>query len=95
MPSLINSPAAYSITSSNEGSIVEITVTNNNASGGNTLTNFIVTAIYVGTTTEYVWTQAVASLAPQASTKFDLSIDSETYAAGNLHVGIAFLNTIP
>ncbi|SHJ87557.1 hypothetical protein [Propionispora hippei] len=93
MPSLINSPAAYSISSSNEGSLVEITITNNNASGGAALANFIVTAIYVGADTEYVWTQAVATLAAQASVTFDMSIDGETYNVANLHVGIAFLNT--
>lgn len=93
MASAINSPAAYTITSANEGALVEITVTNNNASGGAALTNFIVTAIYVGASTEYIWSQTVATLAAQASTKFDLSIDGETYSAASLHVGISFLNT--
>lgn len=93
MASLINTPAAYSITSSNEGSIVEITLTNNNESGGATLTDLLVTAIYVGTDVEYVWTQAVASLAPEASTTFAMSINNETYSQANLHVGISFLNT--
>lgn len=92
MPSLINTPAAYSISSSNEGSLVEITITNNNTSGGAALENFLVTAVYVGADAEYVWTQAVTTLAAQASVTFDLSIDNETYNAANLHVGIAFLN---
>lgn len=91
MPSVINSPSVYTITSSNEGSLVEITVTNGNATDA--LTNFIVTAVYVGTTTEYIWTQSVTTLAAGSSTVFDFSIDGETYSASNLHVGISFVNT--
>ncbi len=91
MASLIYT-ASEGITSANEGSIVTITITNNNATAA--VTNFIVTAIYEGTTTEYIWSETVATLAAAASTSFDLSIDNETYSASNLHVGIGFTNTI-
>lgn len=87
--------AAEGITTNNQGSIITITITNNNASGGAAVTNFIVTAIYEGATTEYIWSQAVATLAAAASTSFDVSIDNETYTPSNLHVGISFMNPIP
>ncbi|WP_110954684.1 hypothetical protein [Anaerosinus massiliensis] len=93
MPSLIYN-ATEGISSENQGSIIQITLTNNNAAGGAAVANFIVTAIYAGTTTEYIWSESVTTLAAEASTSFNLSIDNETYDANNLHVGISFLNTI-
>lgn len=94
MATLIHT-AAKSINSENQGSIITVTITNDNASGGAAVTNFIVTAIYTGTDTEYIWSETVATLAAAASTSFDLSIDNETYNASNLHVGISFMNAIP
>lgn len=91
MASLIYT-ASKGITSGNEGSIVTITVTNNNTTGA--VTNFVVTAIYAGTTTQYIWSEAVATLAATSSTSFDLAIANETYNPANLHVGIGFENTI-
>ena len=91
MASLIYT-ASEGITSGNEGSIVTITITNNNTTGA--VANFVVTAIYAGTTTQYIWSEVVATLAAAASTSFDLAIANETYAPANLHVGIGFENTI-
>ena len=66
MASLIYSATGGSITSENEGSIVTITITNNNDTAA--VTNFIVTAIYAGAITEYIWSETVAILAAAAST---------------------------
>lgn len=91
MASLI-STASAGVTNSNDGALVTITITNNEATAA--VNNLIVTAIYVGATTEYIWSQTIATLAAAASTSFDLSIDNETYSAANLHIGICFTNTI-
>ena len=91
MASLIYT-ASEGITSENQGSIVTVKITNNNATTA--VTNFIVTAIYATATTQYIWSETVATLAATTSTSFDLSIDNETYTEANLHVGICFKNTI-
>jgi hypothetical protein len=80
---------AKQLDTSNDGSIVEITLTN---SSTNPVGPFIATAIYQGTSTQYVWSEHITSIAASGTAIFDLSIDNEasSYSAANLHLGIAF-----
>ncbi|MDU4962085.1 MAG: hypothetical protein E6X17_15625 [Sporomusaceae bacterium] len=92
MATAINS-LAQDISLAEDGSIVEITLTNNGAEAIAS-PGFFVTAVYVDGTTQYVRSQAVASLAAAASTVLRLSIDGvATYDQANLHVGIGFVHT--
>ena len=78
---------------SEDGSIIDITVTNN-GSTAIASPGFYVTAVYVDGTNQYVRSLAITSLAAAASEVLSLSIDGVvTYDPDNLHVGIGFIHT--
>jgi hypothetical protein len=78
---------------SEDGSIIDITVTNNGAAPI-VSPGFYVTAVYVDGTNQYVRSMAITALAAAASEVLSLSIDGvATYNAANLHVGIGFIHT--
>ena len=92
MASVIQS-LTQNVSLSDDGSIIDITVTNNGATPIAS-PGFYVTAVYVDGTTQYVRSQAVDSLAAAASIILSLSIDGVvTYEEENLHVGIGFVHT--
>jgi hypothetical protein len=92
MASVINS-LAQNVSLSEDGSIIDITITNNGAD--NIVSpGLFVTAVYVDDTTQYVRSQAITTLAAAASVVLSLSIDGvATYVPANLHVGIGFVHS--
>lgn len=91
------STVSQAITSSEDGSLVEITLSN---SGTTAVGPLVATAVYAGASQQYVWTQSIATLAAAGgtgdSTKFNLSIDGEaTYDPTKMHLGLAFVHTTP
>lgn len=92
MASVINT-LTQNVSLSEDGSIIDITVTNNGAT--NIVSpGFFVTAVYVDGTTQYVRSQAVTTLAAAASIVLSLSIDGvAAYDPGDLHVGIGFVHS--
>lgn len=95
MASVINVATTQTVITSNDGAIVEITLSNGNGTGGAAVGPFIVTAVYEGASTQYVWSEVVPSLTVTTPVKFDLSIDNESYLESKLHIGIGFTHTTP
>lgn len=80
-------PGSLTISQLNDGSIIEITITNSETSA---LANVQITAVYEGTST-YVYSEKIASLAA-GDTKVLLAIDGETYDPAKLKVALAFVH---